>query len=395
MARPSTIYSQLFLQAENPDLDPMQILDKAGNPIGWIDSNGLLKGTLTPLNYPAGAVLYVDKTRTDVYTENGTMTQPFKTIMGAVNQITANGDNTLSKPYLIDIVGGGTYLETIDLSAAGLVSVAIDGHDNVNLGGDTLATGIGVQVINNPGLLQLSVSNLKIDNANHKLVDFVDAANTGTFLSGGFTFFNCDFQGIVPDSIHFKNVSVGQFIVCRCGSPTNITVDHITGSDGIAFFDSIIDTIGTLTLKNGAVWIQRNSGVRTAITVDATSEFYSHFGEIGYAADTMVVAGYAFMEFSDLQSDVTVMNNGVLDTRGLHYSGAITVNPGGLWTTNGLFASNGLNLAGTLITQGTGSPNGAVTGNPGDLYLNKSGGAGTTLYVKESGSATNTGWVGK
>lgn len=44
---------------------------------------------------------------------------------------------------------------------------------------------------------------------------------------------------------------------------------------------------------------------------------------------------------------------------------------------------------------GTGSPNGAVVGSPCDIYTNKSGGAGTTFYVKESGSATNTGWVGK
>jgi len=52
-------------------------------------------------------------------------------------------------------------------------------------------------------------------------------------------------------------------------------------------------------------------------------------------------------------------------------------------------------INGVAIRTGTGSPNGSVTGNPGDLYLNKSGGAGTTLYVKESGTATNTGWVGK
>lgn len=52
-------------------------------------------------------------------------------------------------------------------------------------------------------------------------------------------------------------------------------------------------------------------------------------------------------------------------------------------------------INGVAIRTGTGSPNGAVTGTPGDLYLNKSGGAGTTLYVKESGTATNTGWVGK
>jgi hypothetical protein len=47
------------------------------------------------------------------------------------------------------------------------------------------------------------------------------------------------------------------------------------------------------------------------------------------------------------------------------------------------------------ISSGVGTPNGSVVGSPGDLYLNTSGGSGTTLYVKESGSATNTGWVGK
>lgn len=44
---------------------------------------------------------------------------------------------------------------------------------------------------------------------------------------------------------------------------------------------------------------------------------------------------------------------------------------------------------------GTGSPEGVTIGNVGDLYINKSGGAGTTLYVKETGNGTNTGWVAK
>lgn len=47
------------------------------------------------------------------------------------------------------------------------------------------------------------------------------------------------------------------------------------------------------------------------------------------------------------------------------------------------------------ITGGTGDPNGVVVGSPGNLYLNRSGGAGTTLYVKETGVNTNTGWVAK
>jgi hypothetical protein len=47
------------------------------------------------------------------------------------------------------------------------------------------------------------------------------------------------------------------------------------------------------------------------------------------------------------------------------------------------------------VISGVGSPNGVVSGSPGALYVNTSGGSGTTLYVKESGAGTNTGWVGK
>ena len=50
---------------------------------------------------------------------------------------------------------------------------------------------------------------------------------------------------------------------------------------------------------------------------------------------------------------------------------------------------------GVTISQGAGSPNGLVAGNLGDLYLNKSGGANATLWIKESGLNTNTGWVAK
>lgn len=49
--------------------------------------------------------------------------------------------------------------------------------------------------------------------------------------------------------------------------------------------------------------------------------------------------------------------------------------------------------AASTILSGAGSPEGAVVASPGALYLNSSGGAGTTLYKKESGTNTNTGWI--
>ena len=46
-------------------------------------------------------------------------------------------------------------------------------------------------------------------------------------------------------------------------------------------------------------------------------------------------------------------------------------------------------------TSGTGSPLNVVVGIPGDIYSRLNGGANTTLYVKESGVLTTTGWVAK
>lgn len=60
-------------------------------------------------------------------------------------------------------------------------------------------------------------------------------------------------------------------------------------------------------------------------------------------------------------------------------------------------ASIGVGAAGSEAKwySGEGSPEGAQIGNPGDLYSNRLGGSNTSLYVKESGSGTNTGWTAK
>lgn len=48
-----------------------------------------------------------------------------------------------------------------------------------------------------------------------------------------------------------------------------------------------------------------------------------------------------------------------------------------------------------LLKRGTGSPEGVVIADIGTAYLRRDGGAGTTLYVKESGNGLATGWVAK
>lgn len=61
-----------------------------------------------------------------------------------------------------------------------------------------------------------------------------------------------------------------------------------------------------------------------------------------------------------------------------------------VWVTRtGTLVLNGLS-----INTGTGTPEASVTAPVGSLYLRTDGGAGTTFYVKESGTG-NTGWVAK
>lgn len=46
------------------------------------------------------------------------------------------------------------------------------------------------------------------------------------------------------------------------------------------------------------------------------------------------------------------------------------------------------------VLRGEGTPEGAITASVGRLYVDTTGGAGTVLYVKESGTG-NTGWAAK
>lgn len=65
------------------------------------------------------------------------------------------------------------------------------------------------------------------------------------------------------------------------------------------------------------------------------------------------------------------------------------------WTSNAtLYLRSGANAGsfGVNMWQGTGSPEGAVTARVGSTYQNRSGGANTTFWYKETGTG-NTGWI--
>jgi hypothetical protein len=90
---------------------------------------------------------------------------------------------------------------------------------------------------------------------------------------------------------------------------------------------------------------------------------------------------------------LTITTNGVNTYRKLWY------NDFGQSTGRYFFSDNNENnwyefLTSKYIKRGTGSPEGFISASIGSLYLRTDGGAGATLYVKESGTG-NTGWAAK
>jgi hypothetical protein len=127
-------------------------------------------------------------------------------------------------------------------------------------------------------------------------------------------------------------------------------------------------------------------------------------GLASYAGGTFTVGG----DLPTSGNPITLPNNACYS--GLNRSGVSSIplvcldmnektvlSPNGtpLYTNSPTFSFGGTDLTGRTLRTGTQEPNGSVNGHIGDIYLRTSGGPGTTFYVKETGSGTNTGWVGK
>jgi hypothetical protein len=112
----------------------------------------------------------------------------------------------------------------------------------------------------------------------------------------------------------------------------------------------------------------------------------------------VVVSGVAGISWTGFSQGTTGKIKGMLPS-GVINSGSYNQ----VFVGQSLFASSYVaapsvylssDLSGAVINSGLGSPEGATTAPVGSLWCRTNGGAGTTLYVKESGTG-NTGWVAK
>lgn len=148
--------------------------------------------------------------------------------------------------------------------------------------------------------------------------------------------------------------------------------------------------MATIQLLNGAEKIKDSYGkINTSVTNLNNSKMEK-------SGDTMTGNLSIQKEFPSLILDDTSVGGVLASLTG--YSGRLSIRLGanssanevlGVMTDGLLFSPNG-----RRIVIGTGSPQGVVAAPAGSIYLNTSGGASTTIWVKESGTG-NTGWVAK
>lgn len=175
-------------------------------------------------------------------------------------------------------------------------------------------------------------------------------------------------------------------IAIRNGGGNGPTRPHITGyaSGTVNFLNKLPSTGTDWTYKLYGDGISFKDTAYSFATISvAASGGYIYFGRGAAAATDYLraagAAGAGIMSGAHFVPDAT-------GTRTLGRTG-------GRWSATYTDAVR-VASAEVLWTSGSGTPEGAVTAPVGSLYTRTNGGAGTTLYVKESGSG-NTGWVAK
>ena len=130
--------------------------------------------------------LHIDRNRADVYTEDGSLAYPFKTIQAAIAKVIANGDNHQDRPYEFDIAPG-IYPENLILEDAKLVSLIWRGRGSRLQTQIKPAAGLALQSIaNNANFYDFHCENIQFS-----MPTTVVGAVNGNYCGFNWFFENC------------------------------------------------------------------------------------------------------------------------------------------------------------------------------------------------------------
>jgi hypothetical protein len=150
--------------------------------------------------------------------------------------------------------------------------------------------------------------------------------------------------------------------------------------NGITFLNaSKVATTSSNFFYNGATFSTSDGTRGFGLTAGATCTFAT------------ATSGGAFVDINHRSREFKFTVNNV-DRVTFVQSGDVNLLNGNIAINT---AGKGVLFSGNVLWRtGAGTPEGAVTAPVGSMYTDTTGGAGTTLYVKESGTG-NTGWAAK
>jgi hypothetical protein len=311
-------------------------VDEHFGPIGdanldKIDAAVAALGSGSGPSAPVGShTIYVDGSRTDQYTPNGSINQPLLTIQKAINQITANGDCSVAAPYVIN-VAPGTYPENLDFSCPGTASVNIFVTADVASGatsstpiylGTAAQTSITMAAnANRITFMGFHINGNVVGNGSVNLVFDSCYMGNGTSVvfngAGSLCYYDCQ---IWTSSI---SLLAGLCLTVHSDFKTPITWSLASGSSLSLYAGSTF--IGPITVPNG-VTFSMGSGSRTYdstsnITVASGGTFRAlNIASLGSL--TVQAGGTALVVDSSFTS---VSNSGTITATETNVSGGVTL----------------------------------------------------------------------
>jgi len=251
-------------------------------------------------------------------------------------------------------------------------------------------------------------------------VVFASIDVTPTTLAGyGITGTKAEFDTAVTDgniayaggAFHdgFSDFVANEHVDLVSGAAVNIDIAGTINTTDKYLAASTTGLIGEFTTAKagaagGQLQFRRATGTPSSPAAVALGNVLMQYAAKGYGAtgwgnNTVSIHALATEAWTDTAQGseinfLTTPNGSASNARAmlLTNGGDVQVSKGNLVIST---AGKGIDMqGGPTITSGTGTPEGIVTAAIGSLFMRSDGGAGTSLYVKESGTG-NTGWIGK
>lgn len=223
--------------------------------------------------------------------------------------------------------------------------------------------------------------------------NYITGAKFGVICSGG-----CDFQNgqITNNTIYFDFAGVTyQNFSTGSGSNSVVNGNTFIGNAGStkglslkAPCSNMLIANNTITNVETAVFLDDVSG---AINMTVANNLFKScdYGCRAYTGSTVNLSNL----YSYANSYISVLDTSWSKVPGVTFTSEV-VNANSVVSGSGARLSVVDQTSNILVQYGTGSPEGVVTAGVGSVFYRLDGGAGTTLYVKQTGTG-NTGWAGK